>query len=71
MHVPDRYDNTIQMCVEGVREPDMRHLHFLRWLAERGELEQAIAGPSSGALIIPVMSPTGERTALSEHLFGG
>ena len=61
MQVPNRYDNTLQMFVEGVREPDMRHLHFLRWLAERGELEQEIAGPSSGALIIPPTHPTSDR----------
>ena len=71
MHVPTRYDNTLQMCVEDVREPDMRHLRFLRWLAERGALEHEIAGPSSGALIVRLTSPTSERTALSEHLFGG
>ena len=53
MPVLNRYDNILQMCVEDVREPDMRHLHFLRWLAERGALEQEIAGPSSGALIAP------------------
>ncbi len=64
MHVPNRYDNTIQMYVEGVREPDMRHLHFLRWLAERGALEHEIAGPSSGALIAPLTPLTSERTAL-------
>jgi hypothetical protein len=57
MQVPNPYDNTLQMFVEGVREPDMRHLRFLRWLAERGELEQAIAGPSSGALIVPPTHP--------------
>jgi hypothetical protein len=58
------------MCVEDVREPDMRHLHFLRWLAERGALEQEIAGPSSGALITPLTSLTSQRTALPEHPFG-
>ena len=71
MQVLNRYDTTLQMCVEDVREPDMRHLHCLRWLAERGALEHEIAGPSSGALITPLASLTSERTALSEHLFGG
>ena len=63
MHVPNRYDNNIQMCVEDVREPDMQHLRFLRWLAERGALEHEIAGPSSGALIVPLTSPTSQWTA--------
>jgi hypothetical protein len=62
MQVSNRYDNDLQMFVEGVREPDVRHLRFLRWLAERGELEQEIAGPSSGALIAPLTHPTSERT---------
>ena len=70
MQVPNRYDNTLQMCVEDVREPDMRHLRFLRWLAERGALEHEIAGPSNGALLVPVTSPTSERTAPSESSLG-
>ena len=71
MHVSNRYDSTLQMCVEGVREPDMRHLRFLRWLAERGLLEHEIAGAPSGGLIVPVTYPTSESLALSEHFFGG
>ena len=66
MQVLDRYDNTLQMCVEDVREPDMRHLRFLRWLAERGALEQEIAGPSSGALVIPPTHRTSKRIT-AEH----
>ncbi len=50
MQVPNPYDNTLQMFVEGVREPDMRHLRFLRWLAERGELEHEAFGPAGGEL---------------------
>ncbi|MBI4067059.1 hypothetical protein HY407_01645 [Candidatus Gottesmanbacteria bacterium] len=31
-------------------EPKMAHLQFLRWLAERGELEHRVAGPPAGEL---------------------
>ena len=66
MHVANRYDNDLQMFVEGMREPDMRRLRFLRWLAERGELEHEVAGPSSGALTIPPTHRTSERIT-AEH----
>ena len=39
------YDGTLQMFVEPPREADSRTLRFLRWLAERGELEHPVAGP--------------------------
>jgi hypothetical protein len=48
MQALNRYDGTLQMFVEDRHEPDPRHLRFLRWLGERGRLEHAIAGPSSG-----------------------
>lgn len=35
-----RYDADLQMFVEQPREPDLRLLRFLRWLAKRGQLEQ-------------------------------
>ena len=49
------YDNALQMFVHEPREADVRLLRFLRWLAEEGKLEHAIAGPSAG------------RYAASEH----
>ena len=42
------YDGDIQMFVEGPREIDLAHLRFLRWLAERGNLEHKPAGRSYG-----------------------
>jgi hypothetical protein len=48
MRAQSSYDPTLQMFVEDGREPDLRHLRFLRWLAERGQLEHEIAGPPSG-----------------------
>ena len=42
------YDPSLQMFLEAPREPDVAYLGFLRWLAERGLLEHAVSGPSSG-----------------------
>ena len=42
------YDGDIQMFVEHEREVDVAHLRFLRWLAERGNLEHETAGRSHG-----------------------
>jgi hypothetical protein len=44
------YDGELQMFREPSREPDLGVLRFLRWLAERGELEHALSGASSGEL---------------------
>lgn len=38
------YDSEVQMFVEEPRKLDLAHLRFLRWLAERGLLEHALAG---------------------------
>ena len=46
-----RYDGNLQMLVEDRRDPDMRRLRFLRWLAESGRLEHAVAGAASGELL--------------------
>ena len=43
-----RYDGTMQMFVEAPRAPDVARLRFLRWLAERNELEHPVAGPPVG-----------------------
>ncbi len=43
-----RYDTDLQMYVEPPRKPDLAHLRFLRWLAERGELEHEAFGPAGG-----------------------
>ena len=50
------YDGSVQMFVVTPREVDVRQLRFLRWLAERGRLEHAVAGPSSGSLALPTMT---------------
>lgn len=43
-----RYDSSLQMFVEPVRDVSISRLTFLRWLAEKGRLEHPIQGPSSG-----------------------
>ncbi|MBA2448129.1 MAG: hypothetical protein H0V51_08895 [Chloroflexi bacterium] len=43
------YDGRLQMFIQELPEPDARRLRFLRWLAERGHLEHAIAGPPDGS----------------------
>ena len=43
-----RYDGELQMFVDMTHEPSIEALRFLRWMAEHGRLEHAIAGPSSG-----------------------
>jgi hypothetical protein len=44
------YDGDLQMFREPSCEPDLGVLRFLRWLAERGELEHELSGVSSGEL---------------------
>src|SRR5437763_8846108 len=44
MSGPSAYDGTIQMFIDQPRSLDLQRLRFLRWLAERGRLEHAIAG---------------------------
>ncbi len=53
MHGKGRYDPRLQMFVQEPREPDLRRLGFLRWLAEHGALEHAVAGPPSGIYATP------------------
>ena len=53
MQAAGRYDGTLQMFIQEARDADARYLRFLRWLAERGELEHEVAGPAA-----PV-APTG------------
>jgi hypothetical protein len=48
MTAPGQYDGTLQMFVEAPRMPVLARLRFLRWLAERGELEHPVAGPPAG-----------------------
>lgn len=47
------YDSTLQMFVQTPRDVDVRRLAFMRWLAEQGRLEHAVAGPSSGTFRAP------------------
>ena len=39
------YDGTLQMFVQEPRDADLRHLRFLRWLAEHGKLAHDMVGP--------------------------
>jgi hypothetical protein len=59
MGVNGRYDGDLQMLVEAPREANREHLLFLRWLAERGRLEHAVAGP-------PLRCPVQEWTKPGE-----
>ena len=59
MQALNRYDGTLQMFVEEMHEPDPQHLRFLRWLGERGKLEHAIAGASSGDHVALPSAPYG------------
>jgi hypothetical protein len=51
------YDGDLQMFRDPGREPDLGVLRFLRWLAERGELEHEAFGAPTGVLaeaVVPV-----------------
>lgn len=48
MQSTQRYDGDLQMFCEPVHEVDLTRLRFLRWLAEQGKLEHAVAGPPAG-----------------------
>lgn len=50
------YDPEVQMFVERPREPDLARLCFLRWLAEHGQLEHAVAGAPVGSYTRRVLS---------------
>ncbi len=43
-----RYDTALQMFREDQKLVRLPHAKFLRWLAERGELEHPAYGPPSG-----------------------
>jgi hypothetical protein len=47
------YDSDLRMFREPAREPDLAMLLFLRWLAQRGELEHQVFGPSTGIYAAP------------------
>ncbi len=42
------YDGDLQMFRTPPHSLNIETLRFLRWLAERGKLEHAVAGPSDG-----------------------
>jgi hypothetical protein len=42
------YDSDLQMFCRPPRDPSPASLRFLRWLAERGELEHNVVGPPAG-----------------------
>lgn len=42
------FDGTLQMFRDVPKPVDLAQLRFLRWLAEQGRLEHAVAGPPSG-----------------------
>lgn len=65
MSVDKQYDGTLQMFVEGPREPDFTRLAFLRWLGEHALLEHEVYGPSSGAFAEPRLVRTVEELPLA------
>lgn len=42
------YDPILHQFKEDQKTLSAEHLGFLRWLAERGKLEQEVHGPSTG-----------------------
>ncbi len=54
MKVLAGYDGALQMLIEAPRDVGVRRLRFLRWLVERGELEDDGAGPLRGRHIAAV-----------------
>ncbi|HLH24762.1 MAG TPA: hypothetical protein VK066_19750 [Chloroflexota bacterium] len=42
------FDGDLKMFRDSERPVNFACLRFLRWLAEQGRLEHAVAGPSSG-----------------------
>jgi len=48
METAQRYDAELQMFCDATREPAIVMLRFLRWLAERGQLEHAVFGQPAG-----------------------
>lgn len=63
MHGRPSYDGDLQMFVLAPRDPDGRRLRFLRWLAEQGRLEHAVAGPSTGPLAARTSKSAGHPAA--------
>ena len=59
-----KYDTALSMFVEPKRHPKMTHVGFLRFLAERGELEHRPAGAPSGPL-------TDDAATGGDHAAGG
>lgn len=45
-----KYDTALQMFREDQKLVRLPHAKFLRWLAERGELEHRVEGAPSGPL---------------------
>lgn len=62
MKAMGQYDSTLQMFKDQPGEVNMARLGFLRWLAERGLLEHALAGPSTGAYAVTVEPVSGGAT---------
>ncbi len=52
MKKPGSYDTALQMFVHEPRDADRKRLAFLRWLAESGRLEHAVAGPATGTYTV-------------------
>ena len=68
------YDGGLQMFVEEARTPDLRRLHFLRWLIEHDRYDHPAAGPPGGELApltdddgepAPTLGEDGEQPPLS------
>ena len=59
------YDSRLQMFIERPRDVDLRHLRFLRWLAEHGELEHEVFGPPSGSCSAAIPDGPGSSRPLA------
>ena len=51
MNADRAYDGSLQMFVEGPREPDVARLAFLHRLGECDRLEHEVFGPPSGPFV--------------------
>ncbi len=60
-----RYDAELQMFCPQISEPDLKRLRFLRWLAEQGKLEHAVAGPPSGRYAVTAAEPEDQSVGVA------
>ncbi|MCC7106541.1 MAG: hypothetical protein IT307_15490 [Chloroflexi bacterium] len=58
-----RYDSELQMFRQDAREASLHRLLFFRWLAENGQLEHEVFGPSCGEYQLALANAPGMAAA--------